>query len=182
MASKPTGFLFRRPLPHVDPDARRSAFHRAVVAAGSSTLSRRLSTTWAWRQTVWKIEPHLQRLSGGRLTTAIGLPTALLETKGARTGEWRRHGVIYFHDGSRVTIVASQAGYPGNPSWYYNLVANPQVFLGGEPFRAQIAVDAAERDRLWALADGIFPAFASYRHSAAGYGREVPIIQLHAGD
>jgi deazaflavin-dependent oxidoreductase (nitroreductase family) len=181
MTSEPVRFLFRRPLPYVDPRARRSLINRALVAAGSSALTRRLSTTWPWRQTVWKVEPYLQRISGGRLTTAVGLPTALLETRGARTGEWRRRGVIYFHDGDRVTIVASQAGYPGHPAWYYNLVANPEVRLGGERFRARVIVDAAERTRLWALADGVFPAFASYRQRAARHGREVPIIQLVAG-
>ena len=38
------------------------------------------------------------------------LPTALLETRGARTGRLRRNGVIYFHDGKRVTIIASKLG------------------------------------------------------------------------
>lgn len=180
MASEPVRFLFHRPLPYINPQAQRGLLNRALVTAGSSALTRRLSTTRLWRQTVWKIEPTLQRLSGGRLTTAVGLPTALLETRGARTGQWRRNGVIYFHDGDRVTIVASQAGYPGNPAWYYNLVANPDVRLGGEHFRARVVVDVAERARLWKLADGVFPAFEPYRQSAACQGRDIPIIQLTA--
>jgi deazaflavin-dependent oxidoreductase (nitroreductase family) len=143
-------------------------------------LTRKLSTTRLWRKTVWKIEPSLQRVSGGRLTTAVGLPTALLETCGARTSQWRRNGVIYFHDGDRVTIVASQAGYPRNPAWYYNLVANPDVRLGGHRFRAHVIVDEEERARLWELADDVFPAFVSYRQSAIRYGRQIPIIQLLA--
>jgi deazaflavin-dependent oxidoreductase (nitroreductase family) len=181
MASEPVRFLLGRPLPYVDPRARRGLINRALVAAASTALTRRLSTTRLWRQTIWKIEPSLQRLSGGRLTTAAGLPTALLETRGARTGQWRGNGVIYFHDGDRVTIVASQAGYPGNPAWYYNLVANPEVRLGGERFHARVIVDEPERARLWELADGVFPAFASYRQSAARHGREIPIIWLIAG-
>jgi deazaflavin-dependent oxidoreductase (nitroreductase family) len=180
MGSEPAHFLFHRPLPYVDPHGDRGPLNRALVAAGGSALTRRLSTTRLWRETVWKIEPSLQRLSGGRFTTAIGLPTALLETRGAKTGEWRRSGVIYFHDGDRVTIAASQAGYPRNPGWYYNLVANPEVRLGGESFRAHVIVDEVERTRLWILADSVFPAFAPYRQSAARSGREIPIIQLIA--
>jgi deazaflavin-dependent oxidoreductase (nitroreductase family) len=176
--SEPARFLFRRPLPYVDPRARAGVVRRALVAAGSGALTRWLSTTRIWRMTVWRAEPHLQRLSGGRLSTAAGLPTALLETRGARTGQWRRTGVIYFHDGDRVTIIASQAGYPGNPGWYYNLRANPDVLLGGERFRARVVTDEAERRRLWALADQVFPAFAEYRRSAAQHGREIPVIQL----
>jgi deazaflavin-dependent oxidoreductase (nitroreductase family) len=178
MAAEPARFLFRRPLPYVDPRAGRGPVARALVAAGSSAMTRRLSTTWLWRQTVWKIEPYLQSWSGGRLTTATGLPVALLETRGARTGQWRRHGVIYFHDGDRVTIAASQAGYPGHPAWYYNLLAHPDVRLGGERFRAHVITDPAERDRLWELADAVFPAFAAYRASAGHHGREIPVIQL----
>jgi len=112
------------------------------------------------------------------LTTAIGLPTALLETRGARTGRIRRTGVIYFNDGDGVTIIASQAGYPGNPGWYYNARANPDVVLGGQPFRARVVDDEAERARLWELADRVFPAFAHYRVDAARHGRTIPILQL----
>jgi deazaflavin-dependent oxidoreductase (nitroreductase family) len=106
------------------------------------------------------------------------LPTALLETRGARTGLVRRNAVIYFHDGERVTIIASQAGRPDNPSWFYNVSANPDVLLGGQRFRAEVIEDEAARVRLWGLADQVFPAFASYRDSAALAGRSIPIIQL----
>jgi len=118
------------------------------------------------------------RLTGGRLGTGLLLPTALLQTRGARTGMVRRNAVIYFHDGDRVTIIASQAGRPENPSWFYNARANPEVLLGGQPFRAQIVEDETERARLWELADGVFPAFAGYRDSAGRAGRSIPILQL----
>ncbi|HEY2286717.1 MAG TPA: nitroreductase/quinone reductase family protein [Streptosporangiaceae bacterium] len=177
-AAEPARFRFRRPLPYVDPQARPGGVRRALAGAASGALPRWLATTRIWRLTVWRAEPHLQRLSGGRLSTAAGLPVALLETRGARTGQWRGHGVIYFHDGDRVTIIASQAGYPGHPAWYYNLLANPDVRLGGERFAARAVTDEAERRRLWGLADQVFPAFADYRRSAARHGRPIPVIQL----
>jgi deazaflavin-dependent oxidoreductase (nitroreductase family) len=90
----------------------------------------------------------------------------------------RRNAVIYFHDGDRVTIIASQAGLPGNPAWFHNIRAHPDVLLGGEPFRAHVIDDDAERARLWGLADRVFPAFARYRESAGRAGRTIPIIQL----
>lgn len=64
------------------------------------------------------------------------LPTALLETRGARTGRVRRNAVIYFHDGDRVTVVASKLGLPEHPGWFHNLRADPDVRFGGQPFRA----------------------------------------------
>lgn len=137
-----------------------------------------LSKKSVWSSIVWKIDPYLLRLTRGRLGTGLLLPTALLQTRGARTGQVRRNAVIYFHDGERVTIFASQAGLPRNPSWFHNARANPDVLFGGQPFRAEIVEDEAAQARLWELADRVFPAFASYRESAAEAGRTIPVLQL----
>lgn len=137
-----------------------------------------LSRTSVWAGVMWKIDPCLLRLTRGRLGTGLMLPTALLQTRGARTGRVRRNAVIYFHDGERVTIIASQAGRPENPSWFYNARTDPDVLLGGRPFRAEVIDGESMRARLWKLADGVFPAFASYRESAARACRTIPILQL----
>src|SRR3954452_11404852 len=133
---------------------------------------------WLSRKVGWKLDPHLLRLTRGRLGTGLLLPTALLETRGRRTGRVRRNGVIYFHDGDRVTIIASKRGLPDHPAWFHNARADPDVVFGGEPFRAQIVDDEDERARLWTLADRVLPAYASYRERAAGVGRTIPILQL----
>jgi hypothetical protein len=44
--------------------------------------------------------------------------------------------------------------------------------------RAAVVDDEAERNRLWPLADRVFPAFASYRRDAARVHRRIPIVQL----
>lgn len=165
-------------LRYVDPLAPRGVVYRAYVRLAGGRLARWLSRKAIWSAIVWKIDPHLLQLTKGRLGTGLLLPTALLQTRGARTGLVRRNAVIYFHDGERVTIVASQAGRPENPSWFYNLRANPDVLLGCQPFRAEIVQEEAQRVRLWELADRVFPAFAAYRDSAAHTGRTIPIVQL----
>ncbi|MGO9247233.1 MAG: nitroreductase/quinone reductase family protein [Solirubrobacteraceae bacterium] len=165
-------------LRYVDPCAQRGPIYRVYVALASSRFATWLSKRAIWSAIVWRIDPVLLRVTRGRLGTALLLPTALLQTRGARTGLVRRNAVIYFHDGERVTIIASQAGRPGNPSWFYNARANPDVLLGGQPFRAEIVEDEASRARLWELADRVFPAFASYRESATRAGRTIPILQL----
>jgi deazaflavin-dependent oxidoreductase (nitroreductase family) len=78
----------------------------------------------------------------------LGVPTALLETTGARSGAPRANAVIYFHDGERVTIVASKLGMDHHPAWFHNLRAHPDVVFGGQPFRAEVVSDEAERTRL----------------------------------
>jgi deazaflavin-dependent oxidoreductase (nitroreductase family) len=160
-------------LPYVDPCARRSALYRAYAWLVGTRLA-----NWFSRRLVWKLDPYLMRLTGGRLRMGFPLPTALLETRGAHTGQIRRNGVIYFHDGDRVTIVASKLGRPEHPAWFYNARAHPDVILGGLPFRAEIVEDEDSRARLWALADQVFPSYAAYRERAARAGRRIPILQL----
>jgi deazaflavin-dependent oxidoreductase (nitroreductase family) len=133
---------------------------------------------WVSRMVGWKLDPFLLRLSRGRMGMGGLLPTALLETRGARTGLPRRNGVIYFHDGERVTIVASKLGLPRHPAWFHNLRAHPDVKLGGRPFRAEVVADESERARIWRLADRVFPAYADYRDRAARAGHAIPIVQL----
>jgi deazaflavin-dependent oxidoreductase (nitroreductase family) len=162
-----------RDLPYVDPEARRSVAYRAYARVVGTRAMGSVS-----RSVAWKIDPILLRLTRGRLGTGLALPTALLETTGARSGRLRRNGVIYFHDGDRVTIVASKLGLPHHPAWYHNLRAHPDVRLGGRPFRAEVVEDERELGRLWRLADRVFPAYAAYRKRAGRSGRTIPIVQL----
>jgi deazaflavin-dependent oxidoreductase (nitroreductase family) len=118
------------------------------------------------------------RVTGGRLGFDLMIPTALLETQGARSGALRRNVVIYFHDGELVTIVASKLGLPNHPAWFHNLRANPDVTFGGVPMRAMVVADEAERQRLWTLADQVFGPYAAYRREAAKANRTIPIVQL----
>jgi deazaflavin-dependent oxidoreductase (nitroreductase family) len=161
------------PLKYVDPHNRRSPFSRAFAAFSNTPLGRFLSA-----KVVWKLDPYLLRATGSRVGMGLALPTALLETRGARTGAVRRNGVIYFHDGDRVTIVASRQGDARHPGWFHNLRAHPDVKFGGIPMRATVVTNEAERRRLWALADRIFAPYAAYRRDAARAGRTIPIVQL----
>jgi deazaflavin-dependent oxidoreductase (nitroreductase family) len=102
----------------------------------------------------------------------------VLETRGARTGRVRRNAVIYFHDGDRVTVIASKAGAATHPAWFHNLRAHPDVKLGGVPMRAEVVSDEAERRRLWELADRVFAPYAAYREEAARANRTIPVVRL----
>ena len=165
--------MSRRGVPYVDPRQRRGVIYRAYARlAGTSAMN------WLSRIVGWKLDPFLLRLSRGRIGLGLLLPTALLETRGARTRRPRRNGVIYFHDGARVTIIASKMGLPQHPAWYHNLCAHPEVKFGGQPFHADVIDDDAERARIWQLADQVFPPYATYRARAARAGRVIPIVQL----
>jgi len=162
-------------LRYVDPGERRGRLYVAVAR-----LSATRAGAWLAVNVGWKVDPHLLKLTRGRFSTAGPLATALLESRGARTGQPRRNATLYFHDGDRVTIIASKRGLPQNPAWYYNLRKHPDVVFGGLPFHAELVEDEAERQRLWDLADRVFPPFADYREQARIAGRVIPIFQLIA--
>ncbi len=160
-------------LKYVDPAKRPGPFSRAYAAFSNTWLGRFLSI-----HVVWRLDPPLMRLTRGHLGFDLTIPTALLETRGARSGETRRNVVIYFHDDERVTIMASKLGLPRHPAWFHNLRAHPEVTFGGIPMTATVVTDEAERRRLWELADRVFAPYAAYRREAAKANRTIPIVQL----
>jgi deazaflavin-dependent oxidoreductase (nitroreductase family) len=160
-------------LPYVDPYKRRGRLYLAVARLSATKFG-----AWFSVNVAWKLDPLLLKLSGGRLSTTGPLAAALLESRGARTGRTRRNATLYFHDGDRVTIVASKRGLPEHPAWYHNLREHPDIVYGGLPFRAELVEDEVERARLWELADRVFPEYADYRERAAEAGRVIPIFQL----
>jgi len=160
-------------LTYVDPGRRRGALYRAVCRFSTTKLG-----MWLAERIAWKLDPYLLRLTAGHLRSTGPVASALLETRGARSGQPRRNATLYFNDGDRVIIVASKRGAPAHPACYHNLCQHPDVRFGGLPFRAEVVEDERERERLWELADRVFPQFADYREWAAGSGRAIPIVRL----
>lgn len=160
-------------LRYVDPYERRGRLYLAVARFSTTKVGAWLSVNVAW-----KVDPHLLRLTKGRLSTAGPLAAGLLESRGARTGKPRRNATLYFHDGERVIIIASKRGAPENPAWYYNVRKHPDIVFGGLQFRAEAVEDEAERERLWDLGDRVFPQYADYRKQAGQAARVIPIVRL----
>jgi deazaflavin-dependent oxidoreductase (nitroreductase family) len=163
------------PLKYVDPNCPRSLLSRMYAWVSSTRLGRFISAN-----VVWKVDPYLLRATRGRVGMGLVLPTALLETRGAKSGAVRHNAVIYFHDEDRVTIIASKAGAEKHPAWFHNLRAHPDVTFGGILMRATVVEDEVERRRLWTLADRVFAPYATYRRDAAKMNRTIPIVQLIA--
>ncbi|MBO0768128.1 MAG: nitroreductase family deazaflavin-dependent oxidoreductase [Solirubrobacterales bacterium] len=151
---------------YVDPYAQHGRLYRAYCSLSATKAGLWLSEKLAWKLDPWLLSHGLKGFSGP-------LASAVLETRGARTGQPRRTAVLYFHDGEAITIVASKAGASTHPGWYFNLAKNPAARFAGQPYTAHIITE--DKERLWQLADNVFPPFAQYRARA---GREIPIIQL----
>lgn len=166
-------------LPTVDPARGLRPAIRAYA-----TILRTPPGRWLSIHVAPRVDPPLLRISGGRLSSGMVLPTALLTTIGAKSGAERVNPVLYFHDGDDVIIIASSYGRDRHPAWFHNLRAHPQVKIsktGDGPWRAaSIVSDDVEQTRLWALADAVYPLFADYRERAAAVNRTIPIVRIHA--
>jgi len=107
-----------------------------------------------------------------------GAPLLLLTTTGAKTGLSRTNPLVYLTDNDRYVIIASYAGAPTNPPWYYNLIANPvvEVEVGSQRFKARAEVlGEPERSDLYQRATSVMPAFSDYQKKTA---RTIPVIAL----
>lgn len=119
------------------------------------------------------------RANGGKVGGQFaGAPLLILTTKGAKSGVSRENPLAYLEDKGRYVIIASYAGAPTNPPWYYNLVANPTVTVevGKEKFtaRAEI-VSEPDRTKLYQKMASIMPAFSEYQKKTT---RKIPVIAL----
>jgi deazaflavin-dependent oxidoreductase (nitroreductase family) len=118
------------------------------------------------------------RANQGNLVDGLmaGLPTLLLTTRGARTGATRLNPLTYTRDGDRYVVMASKLGAAQHPSWYHNLLADPDVTLevGTESFAATASVaDETERVRLYEAHTLRFPNYAEYQSNTT---RVIPVV------
>jgi deazaflavin-dependent oxidoreductase (nitroreductase family) len=117
------------------------------------------------------------RRRGGKF---MGFDALVLHTVGRKTGAERMTPVGWFPaaDGSRL-IVASAAGAPGNPAWYYNLAANPdqvRIDVDGQTVAVRAEqLHGAERATAWERIVEAAPRFAEYQVKT---DRELPVIRL----
>jgi deazaflavin-dependent oxidoreductase (nitroreductase family) len=118
-------------------------------------------------------------VEGGELG---GLPVVILTTTGVRTGKTRKNPVMRVEQDGVYAAIASYAGNPENPRWYYNLLAHPYAIVqDGPEIRRVRAREVFDEEKLgwWAVADALNPTYARYRAAA---GRDIPILALEPAD
>jgi deazaflavin-dependent oxidoreductase (nitroreductase family) len=86
----------------------------------------------------------------------IGVPSLILRTTGAKTGQTRAAVLAYGRDGAGYVVVASNGGQDRPPAWLHNIRAKSQVGIqvGRKRAAGQARiVEAGDPDyaRLWAL-------------------------------
>ena len=126
-----------------------------------------------------KLDPWILKRTDGRLSAMPGVPVLLLQHTGARTGKVRETPLVYIEDGDDIVIVASKGGAPEHPTWYHNLLANPECSLivkdrSGRYYAREAT--GVRRTRLWAEALEVYGGYEVYQRRAGG--RRVPLMVL----
>jgi deazaflavin-dependent oxidoreductase (nitroreductase family) len=107
-------------------------------------------------------------------------PTLLLSCKGRKTGNRIDTPLVYGKHGNSFVVIGSKGGAPDHPSWFKNLLADPnaeiQVALDHYFVRARVA-SGVERDALWNMMLDILPHYAEMNRIAGG-AREIPVVVL----
>lgn len=120
----------------------------------------------------------LLTLTGGRFPHRIGRMQLLeLHTIGRKTGQ-RRATLLStpVHDDRRVVLVASKGGFPDDPIWYKNLVANPDVDITIEGTTRRMRARTAsteEKAQLWPEIVRVNRGYEGYQQRTQ---RDIPVV------
>jgi F420H(2)-dependent quinone reductase len=112
---------------------------------------------------------------------ALGIPSLLLHTVGAKTGVARTASLSYARDGENYLIVASKSGAPSAPGWYHNLKANPNVEINVGPKRFGVTAkpvlpDDPDYARLWQIVNkNNSNRYEAYQKKTS---RPIPVVVL----
>jgi len=151
-------------------------WHKAIKKIAATSFG-----SWLLADILHRLDRPVLWLSKGRSTLTsllAGLPVVVLTAKGAKSGLPRRLPLAAMQDGSRLVLIASSFGKAHQPSWYYNLKANPaaEVQINGVtyPCRARQA-EGPEREEYWKKAVEMYTGYARYADRA---NRQIPVIVL----
>jgi deazaflavin-dependent oxidoreductase (nitroreductase family) len=106
------------------------------------------------------------------------LPTLLLTTVGAKSGQESVMPLLYGEVNGGYAIIASKGGAPKHPGWYHNLLAQNLVTVqvADKVFKAKArVVSGAERANIWQQMAVMYPPYTSYQEKTQ---REIPVVVL----
>ena len=120
--------------------------------------------------------------TGGREANTLrdtGLPIIVITTRGAKSGNVRKQGLMRVEHDGVYALVGSQGGAPKDPGWVHNLRAYPDqgtVQDGPEPWDGVAReISGEEKAVWWDRAVAAFPNYAAYQEKT---DREIPVVLL----
>jgi len=119
---------------------------------------------------------------GRKMGTLQGRDICVVTMRGARTGRTRHVPLMYvpYREDSPndegVILVASLGGAPKHPTWYYNLVAHPDIEVQVKDRRLSLRArraSAAEKAAVWPQCVKHYPDYQSYQDRTS---RDIPVF------
>ena len=140
-----------------------NTFHRAMRTFAATKVRVALLRPTANRldQLITKITAGTRSFAG----TVTGVPTVILTTKGAKSGEPRTVAVYGIPHPDGLALIASNWGGAKHPARYHNLKTNPEatVSVDGDTWHATARpATPRERDEIWAKGVEMYPGWAKY--------------------
>lgn len=142
-----------------------------------------MSRTRLFRAIGPRIMPGLERV--GRIVTrgrmpisGVIVPSLVLHTVGAKTGQPRRVSLMTCPDGDDQLVVGSNFAGDRHPAWTSNLLADPHAWIEFDGRRIDVTaslVTEGERDAVWAKLEANWPGYRGYERAS---GRTLRIFRL----
>lgn len=124
---------------------------------------------------------ELYESSGGTQGTTLwdtGLPVVIVTMRGAKSGKIRKIPLMRVEHEGRYAAVASKAGFPRHPVWYFNLKSDPRVELQDGSRRREMTareLTGDEKAQWWQRAVAAYPPYAEYQEKT---DRVIPVFVL----
>jgi len=133
-----------------------------------------------------RVHQWLYETTDGRVGQKIGkLPTLLLRTTGARSGQPRVAALVYgLDEHGRYIVVGSNGGADRAPGWVHNVRANPnvEVQVGRErrAATAEVLTEGPDYDRGWKIVNEVnrYKDGGRYDHYQTMTERRIPLVVL----
>src|SRR6516162_2967811 len=131
-----------------------------TLLSARPNVERQLMTDWN-AQLIKEFRANEGRVGGN----FEGATIVLVHNVGRKSGIERLNPLAYLPDAEdpgTLYVFASAAGRPGNPDWYYNLIAagQTQIEVGTETFSVTVEeVTGEERERIYAEQVKRMPGF-----------------------
>jgi deazaflavin-dependent oxidoreductase (nitroreductase family) len=130
-----------------------------------------------------KVVPHVDRflhkVSGGKFISSGGLlPSLVLTTTGAKTGQQRTTPLATKPEGDGWIVVGSNFGQEKHPAWTANLIANPDAevsFKGKKTSVRAHLLTAEEKAEEWPRLTKFWPNYDVYTERS---GRDLRVFRL----
>jgi len=125
-----------------------------------------------------KLQASVFLLSSGKLWNKWpgGYDIMVVRTEGAKSKKVINIPLIYVHKDGLPILVASMGGMPNNPSWYYNVKANPKIEVTSPQDSGTFIAEELSKDQkeeLWPLICSFYPDYETYQNNTS---REIPVF------